>query len=89
MNKTLIPVYPSCLSTLAHNDVTLCEVYEKIRNDEVLRQRTLNYRKAVSANLPFLSGQECPFLTSFCHFCHFSHQKTQTFIFMIHKISIK
>ena len=34
MNKTRIPVYPSCLSTLAHNDVTLCEVYEKIRNDE-------------------------------------------------------
>ena len=52
MNKTLIPVYPSCLSTLAHNDVTLCEVYEKIRNDEVLRQRTLNYRKAVEAKLP-------------------------------------
>ena len=53
MNKTRIPVYPSCLSTLAHNDVTLCEVYEKIRNDEVLRQRTLNYRKAVEAKLPF------------------------------------
>ena len=34
-------------------DVTLCEVYEKIRNDEVLRQRTLNYRKAVEAKLPF------------------------------------
>ena len=53
MNKTRIPVYPSCLSTLAHNDVTLCEVYEKIRNDEVLRQRTLNYRIASAAALPF------------------------------------
>ena len=29
MNKTLIPVYPSCLSTLAHNDVTLCEILDK------------------------------------------------------------
>ena len=53
MNKTRVPVYPSCLSTLAHNDVTLCEVYEKIRNDEVLRQRTLNYRIASAAALPF------------------------------------
>ena len=34
-------------------DVTLCEVYEKIRNDEVLRQRTLNYRIASAAALPF------------------------------------
>ena len=52
MNKTLISVYPSCLSTLAHNDVTLREVYDKVKNDEVLRQRTLNYRKAIEAHLP-------------------------------------
>ena len=52
MNKTLISVYPSCLSTLAHNDVTLHEVYDKIKNDEVLRHRTVNYRKAIEANLP-------------------------------------
>ena len=52
MNKTLLPVYPSCLSTLVHSDVTLSEIYDKIRNDEMLRQRTVNYRKALEANLP-------------------------------------
>ena len=26
MNKTLLPVYPNCLSTLIHNDVTLSEI---------------------------------------------------------------
>ena len=52
MNKTLLSVYPNCLSTLVHNDVTLHEVYDKIKNDEMLRQRTVNYRKAVEANLP-------------------------------------
>ena len=40
MYKTKISVYPSCLSTLVHNDVTLSEVYDKIKNDDVLRQRT-------------------------------------------------
>ena len=52
MNKTLLSVYPNCLSTLVHNDVTLSEIYDKIRNDETLRQRTVNYRKALEANLP-------------------------------------
>ena len=52
MNKTLLPVYPNCLSTLIHNDVTLSEIYDMIRNDEMLRQRTVNYRKALEANLP-------------------------------------
>ena len=52
MYKTKISVYPSCLSTLVHNDVTLSEVYDKIKNDDVLRQRTVNYRKAIEANLP-------------------------------------
>ena len=47
MYKTKISVYPSCLSTLVHNDVTLSEVYDKIKNDDVLRQRTVNYRKAI------------------------------------------
>ena len=42
INKTLISVYPSCLSTLVHKDITLKEVYDIIRNDEVLRQRTVN-----------------------------------------------
>ena len=45
-------MYPSCLSTLVHNDVTLSEVYDKIKNDDVLRQRTVNYRKAIEAKLP-------------------------------------
>ena len=52
MNETLLPVYPNCLSTLAHNDVTLSEIYDKIKNDETLRQRTVNYRKAIDADLP-------------------------------------
>ena len=52
INKTLISVYPSCLSTLVHKDITLKEVYDIIRNDEVLRQRTVNYRKAIDADLP-------------------------------------
>ena len=52
MYKTKISVYPSCLSTLVHNDVTLSEVYDKIKNDDVLRQRTANYRKAIEAKLP-------------------------------------
>ena len=52
MYKTKISVYPSCLSTLVHNDVTLSEVYDKIKNDDVLRQRTVNYRKALEAKLP-------------------------------------
>ena len=52
MYKTKISVYPSCLSTLVHNDVTLREVYDKIKNDDVLRQRTVNYRKAIEAKLP-------------------------------------
>ena len=52
MNKTLLPVYPNCLSTLIHNDVTLSEIYDMIRNDETLRQRTVNYRKAIEAKLP-------------------------------------
>ena len=52
MYKTKISVYPSCLSTLVHNDVTLGEVYDKIKNDDVLRQRTVNYRKAIEAKLP-------------------------------------
>ena len=52
MYKTKISVYPSCLSTLVHNDVTLSEVYDKIKNDNVLRQRTVNYRKAIEAKLP-------------------------------------
>ena len=52
MYKTKISVYPSCLSTLVHNDVTLSEVYDKIKNDDVLRQRTVNYRKAIEAKLP-------------------------------------
>ena len=51
MYKTKISVYPSCLSTLVHNDVTLSEVYDKIKNDDVLRQRTVNYRKAIEAKL--------------------------------------
>ena len=45
-------MYPNCLSTLIHNDVTLSEIYDKIRNDEMLRQRTVNYRKTLEANLP-------------------------------------
>ena len=52
MNKILLPVYPNCLSTLIHNDVTLSEIYDKIKNDEMLRQRTVNYRKALEAHLP-------------------------------------
>ena len=52
MYKTKISVYPSCLSTLVHNDVTISEVYDKIKNDDVLRQRTVNYRKAIEAKLP-------------------------------------
>ena len=52
MYKTKISGYPSCLSTLVHNDVTLSEVYDKIKNDDVLRQRTVNYRKAIEAKLP-------------------------------------
>ena len=52
MYKTKISVYPSCLSTLVHNDVTLSEVYDKIKYDDVLRQRTVNYRKAIEAKLP-------------------------------------
>ena len=52
INKTLISVYPSCLSTLVHKDITLKQVYDIIRNDEVLRQRTVNYRKAIDADLP-------------------------------------
>ena len=52
MYKTKISVYPSCLSTLVHNDVTLSEVYDKIKNEDVLRQRTVNYRKAIEAKLP-------------------------------------
>ena len=52
MNKTIFYVYPSCISTLAHNDVTLSEIYDKIKNDETLRQRTENYRKAIEADLP-------------------------------------
>ena len=44
-------MYPNCLSTLVHNDVTLSEIYDMIRNDEMLRQRTVNYRKALEANL--------------------------------------
>ena len=52
MHKTKISVYPSCLSTLVHNDVTISEVYDKIKNDDVLRQRTVNYRKAIEAKLP-------------------------------------
>ena len=52
MNKILLPVYPNCRSTLIHNDVTLSEIYDMIRNDEMLRQRTVNYRKALEANLP-------------------------------------
>ena len=53
INKTLISVYPSCLSTLVHKDITLKDVYDTIRNDEVLRQRTVNYRKAIDADMPF------------------------------------
>ena len=52
MKNIKISVYPNCLSTLAHNDVTLKDVYDIIRNDEVLRQRTVNYRKAIDADLP-------------------------------------
>ena len=52
INKTLISVYPSCLSTLVHKDLTLKQVYDIIRNDEVLRQRTVNYHKAIDADLP-------------------------------------
>lgn len=50
--QTIVSVYPSCKATIAHNDVTLNEVYEKVKNDEVLRQRTINYRKALEARLP-------------------------------------
>ena len=52
MNTTKISVYPNCLSTLVHNDVTLRETYDKIKSDDVLRQRTVNYRKAIEAKLP-------------------------------------
>ena len=52
MNKTIFYVYPSCISTLAHNEVTLPVVYDTIKNNEVLRQRTENYRKAIEADLP-------------------------------------
>ena len=66
MNKTLIPVYPSCLSTLAHNDVTLCEIldkkgFQRMRSGNKrgymlveLEAAEINSRRiAVSANLPF------------------------------------
>ena len=51
MNETLFQVYHSCVSTLGYRDLTLKDVYDTIKNDDILRQRTVNYRKAIEADL--------------------------------------
>ena len=51
MNETLFQVYHSCVSTLGYKDITLKDVYDTIKNDDILRQRTVNYRKAIEADL--------------------------------------
>ena len=50
--QTVVSVYPSCKANIAHNDVTLQEVFDKVKNDSILRQRTEDYRKALEARLP-------------------------------------
>ena len=51
MNETLFQVYHSCVSTLGYKDITLKDVHDMIKNDDILRQRTVNYRKAIEADL--------------------------------------
>ena len=50
--QTVVSVYPSCKANIAHNNVTLQEVFDKVKNDSILRQRTEDYRKALEARLP-------------------------------------
>lgn len=50
--QTVVSVYPSCKANVAHNDVTLIEVFEKVKNDEVLRLRTEAYRDAIARKVP-------------------------------------
>ena len=50
--QTIVSVYPSCKANIAHNNVTLQEVFDKVKNDAILRQRTEEYRKALADQLP-------------------------------------
>ena len=50
--QTIVSVYPSCKANIAHNNVTLQEVFDKVKNDSILRQRTEDYRKALADRLP-------------------------------------
>ena len=50
--QTIVSVYPSCKANIAHNNVTLQEVFDKVKNDAILRQRTEDYRKALADQLP-------------------------------------
>ena len=50
--QTIVAVYPSCNSNISYNKVTLQQVFDKVKNDEVLKMRTEAYRKAIAANTP-------------------------------------
>ena len=50
MYKTKISVYPSCLSTLVHNDVTISELYDKIKNEQAFIQGNECIGKAIPAD---------------------------------------
>ena len=50
--QTIVSVYPSCKANVFYNKVTLQQVFDKVKNDEVLRMRTETYRKAIAAKLP-------------------------------------
>ena len=50
--QTIVSVYPSCKAKAFYNKVTLQQVFDKVKNDEVLRMRTETYRKAIAAKLP-------------------------------------
>ena len=50
--QTVVSVYPSCKANIAHDKVTLQQVFDKVKNDSILRQRTEDYRKALEARLP-------------------------------------
>ena len=50
--QTVVPVYASCKAKIIFKKSTLQQVFDIVKNDEVLRMRTESYRKAIAAKLP-------------------------------------
>lgn len=52
MNDILLMVYPSCTAQSMHSMMTLEQIYKLVRDNEVLRKQTEDYRRLMAAGVP-------------------------------------